>query len=115
MNRNALIVDPHPVHLGGAQRVLADSGFDVTVVSTFEDAKRRLSTVSALELLITDVRLGPYNGFHLALRARASHPHICIIIADQARDVALEREARGLGATYVVKPLPHDQLARLVA
>ena len=43
----------------------AESGFDVTVVSTFEDAKRRLSTGQPLALLITDVRLGPYNGFHL--------------------------------------------------
>src|SRR5436190_6695707 len=115
MNRNALIVDPSPVHLGVTRRVLADSGFDVTVVSTFEDAKRRLSTGQPLALLITDVRLGPYNGFHLALRARATHPNICIIIADQARDAALEREARGLGATYLVKPITPEQLTRLVA
>jgi CheY-like chemotaxis protein len=115
MNRNALIVDPHPVHLGVTQRVLAECGFDATVVSTFEDAKRRLSTGAPLVLLITDVRLGPYNGFHLALRARATHPNICIIIADQARDAALEREARGLGATYLVKPITPEQLTRLLA
>ena len=111
MNRNALIVDPHPVHLGVTQRVLAECGFDATVVSTFEDAKRRLSTGAPLVLLITDVRLGPYNG----LRARATHPNICIIIADQARDAALEREARGLGATYLVKPITPEQLTRLLA
>ncbi|HEY7173097.1 MAG TPA: response regulator [Vicinamibacterales bacterium] len=114
MNRNALIVDPSPVHLGVSRRLLAESGFDVTVVSTFEDAKRRLSTGQPLALLITDVRLGPYNGFHLALRARATHPNICIIIADQSRDAALEREARGLGATYLVKPIAPEQLTRLV-
>jgi DNA-binding response OmpR family regulator len=115
MNRHALIVDPSPVHLGVTRRVLAETGFDVTLVSTFEDAKRRLSTGQPLSLLITDVRLGPYNGFHLALRARAMHPNICIIIADQSRDAALEREARGLGATYLVKPIAPEQLTRLVA
>lgn len=115
MNRNVLLVDAHPVQLGATQRVLTEGGFDVTVVSTFEDAKRRLSTGQPLALLITDVRLGPYNGFHLALRARAIHPRICIIIADQARDMALEREARGLGATYIVKPISAEQLTTLVA
>jgi hypothetical protein len=64
---------------------------------------------------MTDVRLGPYNGLHLALRARAIHPNICIIITDQALDPALEREAHNIGAAYIVKPISAVKLTGLVA
>jgi CheY-like chemotaxis protein len=112
MNHRVLIVDSHPLQLGVSRRALADAGYDVTVVSTFEEAKRRLASGQPLSLLVAAVRLGPYNGLHLALRARAVHPQVAIIITDQTFDIALEREARNIGAVYVAHPSP-AQLASL--
>jgi DNA-binding response OmpR family regulator len=114
MTQSVLVVDSQPVQLGINARTLTDLGYDVTVVTTFEEGKRRLSAQPPLALLIADIRLGPYNGLHLALRARSLHPNICIIITDQTFDPALEREARGMGATYVVKPISPAKLTTLV-
>jgi CheY-like chemotaxis protein len=114
MTHSVLIVDSQLIQLETSGRTLTELGYDVTGVSTFEEAKRRLSAPQPLALLIADIRLGPYNGLHLALRARSLHPNICIIITDQTHDAALEREARGVGAMYVVKPLAPAKLAELV-
>jgi CheY-like chemotaxis protein len=114
MTRSVLVVDSQPDQLALNSRTLSDLGYEVTAVSTFEEAKRRLSAPQPLALLIADIRLGPYNGLHLALRARSLHANICIIITDRSHDAALEREARSVGAVYIVKPMPPAKLAELV-
>ena len=68
----------------------------LTVVTSFEAAKAHLQ--KGPHLLITEVKLGEYNGLQLALRVRASDTPAIVIGND---DAVLEREARQLGATYV--------------
>jgi len=114
MGDSVLIVDSQPTQLDMCARTLTTIGYDVTAVTTFEGAKRRLAAPQPLTLLIADIRLGPYNGLHVALRARSLHPRICIIITDRAYDPMLERQARQIGAMYVVKPVSAAKVAELV-
>jgi hypothetical protein len=50
--------------------------------------------------LVTNVRLGAYNGLHLAYLARLKNPSARILIYGREVDLSLAREAQGLGAFY---------------
>jgi CheY-like chemotaxis protein len=82
---------------------LVPGGYHSTVVTTFACAMRQLRTHP--QLVISQLRLGAYNGLHVALRARGEG--IPAIVIGKA-DTVLEGEARELGATFVQS----DQLAR---
>ena len=75
---------------------LVPGGYQSTVATTFACAMRQLRTHP--QLVISQLRLGAYNGLHVALRARGEG--IPAIVIGQP-DTVLEREARQLGATFV--------------
>ena len=93
---NVLLVCPTADIAAGMRARLTDAGMRVTLVDTFAAARERLQLMP--DLLISEVRLGAYNGLHLAMRAKASA--IPAIILGETDPVA-EREAQNLGATYV--------------
>jgi len=68
----------------------------VTLVTSFEAAKAQLA--KRPHLLITELKLGEYNGLQLALRLQYEHTP-AIVIGNQER--GWEREARQLGVMYV--------------
>ena len=70
-------------------------------VGTFEEASRILRT-NPPDLLIADVRLGPFNGLQLVISSPQPIP--AIIITGFA-DPVLEADARRRGADYVLKPV----------
>jgi DNA-binding NtrC family response regulator len=94
------------------EQVLKSAGHLVTRAFGFEEAKRQLQFAPP-DLLMTDVRLGAYNGVHLVLRAHAEHPEMPAIVVDADHDPVLEREANGAGATYVAKPFEAGSLVPL--
>src|SRR6185295_8766308 len=73
-----LIVDDDPSLLEALERALRDAGEEVVAQGSFEDARRALRT-TAFDALITDVRLGAFNGLQLAVMARDAHPEIRVI------------------------------------
>jgi|SRR5437764_14439246 len=93
------------------EQVLKSAGHLVTRAFGFEEAKLRLQS-SPPDLLMTDVRLGAYNGLHLVIRAHAAHPEMPAIVVDTDHDPVLEREANEAGATYVARPF-QDSLVPL--
>jgi DNA-binding response OmpR family regulator len=105
MTGSVLIVDSSAGDASENARVLSDLGFRVTIATTFDEANRELARMSDLVMVMTDVRLGEYNGLHLALRVRRAHPGIHIIITDRMRDIVLHRESERLDLTYLVKPI----------
>ncbi len=115
MSLSALVVDSDPVQLALTARVLTELSYDVLTASTFEDATRQILTTSKLSLLVSDVRLGEFNGIHLALRARSRHPNVLVIITHESADPTLEFEAKQLGAAYVLKPVTPTQLSSSIA
>ena len=94
------------------EQVLKSAGHLVTRAFGFEEAKRWLQFAPP-DLLMTDVRLGAYNGLHLVLRAHAEHPEMAAIVVDADHDPVLAREASGAGATYVAKPFEAGSLVPL--
>src|SRR5687767_1477884 len=95
-----LVVAPTPSIAMKVFAWLTDSGCAPLVVSSFAAAKPYLDEQPAA--LISEVRLGEFNGLHLALRAQARN--VPAILVGQP-DSVLEREATQLGAFYVADPL----------
>lgn len=79
------------------------TGHRVLVVSTFEAAKQQLAGTP--HLLVTDLKLGAYNGLHLALRAAAIDIP-AIVIADPS----FETEVEQMGATWLSSDADADEL-----
>jgi two-component system response regulator RegA len=99
--RTALVVEPSAADAVWIALVLSELGFSVTVSDTFQDARAQLTVPPAL--LVTELRLGEYNGLHLVLRGKSAHPELAAIVTSRIDDPVLYAEAEQLGATYVLK------------
>ena len=111
---SVLVVDQRPHVLARLVKPLREAGCDVFAVTTFEEAKRRL-TGSKPDVLITASRLGQFNGLHLVLRGHIDHPEMTAILIAPAKDAILEAEASHYGAWCVVAPETSDELLALVS
>jgi len=95
-------VEPLAEHLPAA-------GYTPTVATDFHSARAFLDRRPAM--LVTEVKLGPYNGLHLAIRA--GHVGIPVIVIGPV-DPALEAEAKRLDAIYVTSPVVVKQVVTLI-
>jgi two-component system response regulator YesN len=111
--RSILLVDDERVLLDGLERALALADMEVVACSNFEDAHRHLRSRS-FDVLITDVRLGAFNGLQLAGLARDLYPDMKIVVFSGFDDVVLRQEADRLDALYVVKPVTAQQLLQMI-
>lgn len=109
-----LVVSTDASVLSGRSSALTAAGYDVSASAGFPDARQALASGASPDVLITDVRLGPYNGLHLVAIARVEHPRTLAIVIGQA-DQVLEAEARGLAARYLVGPVSGSDLVSAVA
>ncbi len=115
MSRTSLVVDADPVQLAATARALESHGFIVTTAGSFDEARRHLLVSDDLSLLVAEVRLGQFNGLHLAFRARARHPNVRILITDRAFDTALQTETNRLGGAYLARPFPPGAFETIVS
>src|SRR5687768_16638509 len=82
------------VHAAGQEhrpnigQVLMQLGFTVIVVADFAAAKE-IVTTHPPDLLVTDVRLGAYNGLHLVIVGKAVSSGLAAIVIGPAEDAAL--------------------------
>jgi DNA-binding response OmpR family regulator len=113
MTHKILIVDDTLATLGALAELLSNAGFQVVTASDFEEAKRKIDSESP-DLLVVDIRLGPYNGLHLVVRERLAHPEVPIIMTTGFPDALLEAEARRYGAEFLEKPIRSADLIALV-
>jgi DNA-binding NtrC family response regulator len=93
---HVLIVTQNSARGGNLGAWLASEGYSVTCVSTFAAARLYLQMKPGV--VITELKLGAYNGLHLAVRANATR--IPVVVLGE-RDAFFEREARQLGTTYI--------------
>lgn len=75
---------------------LRDSGCPTAVTTSFSAGKEQLESRPAA--VLAEVRLGAYNGLHLALRARVRG--IPAVVLGDANAIT-EREAKEMGAAYL--------------
>jgi DNA-binding NtrC family response regulator len=107
------LVNADPVTLRRTAVLLSDAGFSVAALSSFEDAKEELRSLIPA-LLVADVRLGAFNGLHLAMRSRVSRPGLPVVITHTWPDPVLEMEANRQNVAFVVSPLKNPGFLRSV-
>jgi DNA-binding response OmpR family regulator len=99
---------------GGVARTLASelaaAGYQTLVASEFGEAKALLAKRPSV--LITEIKLGAYNGLHLAIRARALGTP-ALVIGDP--DPVLEADAKRQRALYVTPPIDPQRVLGLVS
>ena len=105
-----LIADDDPAIRAWLTRLLEDAGYDVMAASTVEEAKKALAA-SLPNLLITDVRMGAFNGLQLVAMNAGRIP---AIVMTGHEDPVIEADARQLGAEFLLKPLDSPSLLRIV-
>ncbi|MEN3336430.1 MAG: two-component system, response regulator YesN [Acidobacteriota bacterium] len=110
--RRILIVDDDVALVEGLESTFRSAGETATACSSFELARQLLRS-GEYDVLITDVRLGAFNGLQLALLARDLYPRITLIVFSGFDDPVLRAEAEHAGATYVVKPVATSELLEL--
>jgi DNA-binding response OmpR family regulator len=104
-----LVLEDDENALAGIVELLSESGYDVTPVSSYDDAKKLLA-LSSYDLLITDVRLRSYNGIHLVAKLRKESPETAVIIMTGYDEPLIELEASRYNAIFVKKPLKAQTL-----
>jgi DNA-binding NtrC family response regulator len=112
--KSLLVVDDDRQVLKYLTELLREAGYDTVTCERFADAKALLSTTRP-DLLLTDIRLGAYNGLQLAIFAQSRHPGIPIVVLTGYEDPTLRKEARDSGATFLVKPVRREELLRTIA
>src|SRR5262245_12016739 len=90
--------------------LLKDSGHEVVFAPGFEPAIRKLDHV-APDLLVTDVRLGGFNGLHLVIRSQNARPKMRSILLDRVHDPVVAEDAQRHGAAYIGGPVNSSLLA----
>lgn len=109
----ALVVEPAHSDATFIASSLSAVGFAVTLTDNFQEAKALLATRPPL-VLITEIRLGAYNGLHLAFHSRSLPPRRTIVTMTSHPDPVLQRDSEQAGATFVLKPVTAQDLIAAV-
>jgi DNA-binding NtrC family response regulator len=109
----AVVVDDDASVLRLLRDLLTGAGFEVEAFNDFQEAKERLRT-GGVRVLITDVRLGAFNGLQLVVRAKATSPDIVAVVLTGFDDHVLHQDAVGVGAHFLLKPIHVEQLLQLI-
>jgi DNA-binding response OmpR family regulator len=105
-----LIVDDDPFFLDTMALLFAEEGYRVRTANSFERGELELQR-SLPDVLVVDVRLGAFNGLQLTAMAERAIPTIVLTGHD---DATMRRTAHRLGAEFMVKPVPADELFEAV-
>jgi DNA-binding response OmpR family regulator len=91
---------------------LSTAGYSARVVREFAAARTELDG-SAPDLLVAQIKLGAYNGLHLAIRARSRGAKTPIVLIGDS-DPMLQAEAERNHASYLTLPLDEQLLMDIV-
>jgi len=108
-SKSVLIVDEDEQMLGLIGHWLDDAGYEVMACSRFETA-RDVMMSHPPDALVTDLRLGAYNGLQLALRASQSGPGTAVLVMSAYDDVVSRRDAAAFGGRFMLKPFDREAL-----
>ena len=107
--KQILIVDDDTVLLDLVRKWLADAGYTVVTCDRFETARQQLVD-GVPDVLLTDVRLGAFNGLQLVILAKESHrPTIALVMSGYDHS-AFRKEALQCGAGYLPKPFTREEV-----
>jgi DNA-binding response OmpR family regulator len=112
MSFRILLVETDRAAATVADHVLTNAGYRVAWVDSFADAIRQTSA-DCPDLMVTALRLGPFNGLHLVLRCRASDAEMPAIIVSDPCD--LSPDIARYGAHSLPKPIDPTAILNLVS
>jgi DNA-binding response OmpR family regulator len=108
-----LVVDDEEEVLRTLGGLIAQGDYEVVLLSQFVEARHYIDATPP-EILVTDVRLGAYNGLQLVLHMRHANPGGRVIVLSAFDDPTIRQEAAALGAGFLCKPVTgRDLLAAL--
>jgi DNA-binding response OmpR family regulator len=111
MANRVLVVASSPDVAATLTGWLTSEGHETTVVRDFASAKPELDA-NPPDLLIAQIKLGAFNGLHLAIRARARKQIVAsIVIGDD--DSVLQEEARQQDVRYLTEPLDETSFSAI--
>ena len=113
MKETILVVDDSPEVLGMMTELLHGAEYEVLAAATFEEG-RRLAREANPDVIVVDVRLGPYNGIELAIIEHLDHPSRPLIVMSGHADPALQAEATKQSAVFLEKPIEEGHLLGLI-
>lgn len=109
-----LVVEDDWLVMDSLAEALADEDFRV-LSACDAIAARRLMESDAIDVLFTDIDLGPGpDGLALARQARALNPDLAVIYASGAR-LGVAKELAVPGAAFLPKPYLYTQVCDLVS
>ena len=101
--KHVLIVDDDRRILSIIENWLTTAGYSVMACSEYQAARDHL-TRTRPDVLLTDVRLGAFNGLQLAMFAKAQKPNTRTMVMSGFDDQLLQNEAARYGACFIAKP-----------
>ncbi|GAC1516073.1 MAG: sigma-54 dependent transcriptional regulator [Gemmatimonadaceae bacterium] len=110
-----LIADDETAITTGLSAILADEGYDVTVVNDGQKALEKLSS-DAFGVVLADLKMPKVDGISLlkAMREKRIPTEFIMITGQGTVDVAIEAVRQG-ASDYIEKPLNAEKLAKLKA
>jgi DNA-binding response OmpR family regulator len=109
--RRALVVAPSPGVSASLAAWLEGAGFTAVLVPEFQEARAAID-FDPPALVVSEVKLGAYNGLHLAIRIRSRGARTPVVLLGDP-DSVLEAEAERFEVAYV--RLPATETALLAA
>ncbi len=109
-----LVVDPDGSTRAELSGWLRGAGYTTREADSFEEARRQLGD-DPPDVLVAGLRLGAFNGLHLAITARAAYPDIRAVLTTSTEDGSLAREARQIDVAVVTRPIRRETLLAAVA
>lgn len=109
-----LIIEDEETLRESLKRVFSAEGYDVVTAADGETALTMLDAGS-YDLLLTDILLPGMNGIELLKKCREINPEQMVIVmtAYASLETAVE-SLRGGAYDYIIKPLIHDEVKRIV-
>ena len=109
--KRVLVVDDDVSTMVALAELLEQAGYRPVTVAGFKEALQILRGHPP-DILITDIRLGGYNGLQLII---SGAPRVPAIVMTGFDDRTLAATAHEFGADYLVKPVDPRALLQLVA
>jgi DNA-binding NtrC family response regulator len=112
--KKILVVDDEPSVTGSLSLILTEAGFEVLTAQSFADSTAILKQ-TAIDLVITDLRLPDASGIDLITHVKRTTPEIEVILMTGYGSLDITIEAIKAGAYYYLeKPYTPDRLFALV-
>jgi DNA-binding response OmpR family regulator len=111
MRKNILLVEDDEATRGLLSTLLERTGYDVVATDSVQEGKSLLEEGHP-DLLITDIRLGAFNGLQLIAMSPRRIP---AIVTTGFPDPVLEAEARQSGGEFLLKPIEPRVLLKLLS